>query len=499
MKKILTLMAAACVCMSASAFPKALYVKKGDNFLKYNFGVAGKLKYTDGGRKLLVTGYNEAIDLENVDYVKFTAPVSQSLTPSQIKERMIQVGHDIASKVDATSEPGMERAVNAFLHYFIWCDAPEEWKDVPHTDPFEKLGEAMKAALSPGDGGMRVLRRVAGEIYRLDDYYGIYRADAHYDSEGDVEGQIVKVSDADYFEFRFTNLEDKRAYVLKVEPSKEYYDWTESDGTARVPREMKISVSEDGREAGVFDMNFDMNREDLTINVGIDFKGRVHNVVSNLAITDNGITATNEVRINGERFYSDSCTVNGRHLLQYDEWFDNFTWDEYYDSITDDYVSDSEEHIRDIVAKISDARIDVDILGELQAKGRVANLLHVYDYVKESLQEDDENSDDEDYKESNERAVECLNNYSDISLYFDSEKTPFAFMTWDLDEEEDYYDGEYWVDYYPVPLFTFPDMTTYSFEDYFTVTAFSSVIDDLEKIIEDYCALTGIEYSPIER
>ena len=50
MKK-LTLALSALIALSASAIdiPKAIYVKKGDEFTKFNIGVADDLKFSDNG------------------------------------------------------------------------------------------------------------------------------------------------------------------------------------------------------------------------------------------------------------------------------------------------------------------------------------------------------------------------------------------------------------------------------------------------------------------
>ena len=67
MKKTLLTLLAAMSVMGASALPKAVYVKQGDTYTKYNFGVAGDLQFSNGGKTLTITGYSEVIDLDNID------------------------------------------------------------------------------------------------------------------------------------------------------------------------------------------------------------------------------------------------------------------------------------------------------------------------------------------------------------------------------------------------------------------------------------------------
>lgn len=84
-KTFLTILAAMSV-IGVSALPKAVYVKQGDTYTKYNFGVAGDLRFSNVGKTLTITGYSETIDLDKIDYITFTAPVQQSLTPSEHKK-----------------------------------------------------------------------------------------------------------------------------------------------------------------------------------------------------------------------------------------------------------------------------------------------------------------------------------------------------------------------------------------------------------------------------
>ncbi len=78
MKKLLLTLAALLITLTSFAFPKAFYVVKGDSYTKYNFGVAGDLKFSADGKTLSVTGYDDAIILDEIDYITFTA-LSQNL------------------------------------------------------------------------------------------------------------------------------------------------------------------------------------------------------------------------------------------------------------------------------------------------------------------------------------------------------------------------------------------------------------------------------------
>ena len=116
MKKLLLTLAAALTVAGAMAFPKALYVKKGNEVQKYNFGVAEDLVFSNGGRTLTITGYDEAINLDNIDYITFTAPVDETaITPNAQKDKLIQIGEKLNSIIDINELAEIVRMYDCFF------------------------------------------------------------------------------------------------------------------------------------------------------------------------------------------------------------------------------------------------------------------------------------------------------------------------------------------------------------------------------------------------
>ena len=94
-KLILTLIA--CVTASvAMAFPKAFYIKQGDTYYRYSFAVAGELEFRDGGQTLVIPGYNTVVNLNDAE-VSFSAPIQSTLTPSENKQKLIDVASEANS------------------------------------------------------------------------------------------------------------------------------------------------------------------------------------------------------------------------------------------------------------------------------------------------------------------------------------------------------------------------------------------------------------------
>ncbi|MDE6041009.1 MAG: hypothetical protein K2F99_05475, partial [Muribaculaceae bacterium] len=101
MKKTTLALAAIMTASSMFGLQRAFYVKQGDSFTKFNFGVASDLVFSNGGKTLTVTGYKESIDLEKIDYITFTPEVDEvGLTPTAQKEKMIQIGEAVNAVTD---------------------------------------------------------------------------------------------------------------------------------------------------------------------------------------------------------------------------------------------------------------------------------------------------------------------------------------------------------------------------------------------------------------
>ena len=109
-------MAAVALCAApAAALPKAFYVKQGDKITKYNFGVAENLVFSDNGHTLSVRGYGQSVNLDEIDYISFTAPLAEALTPSEQKERMVKIGTKAYSAFDINDQADVLRMCTTSL------------------------------------------------------------------------------------------------------------------------------------------------------------------------------------------------------------------------------------------------------------------------------------------------------------------------------------------------------------------------------------------------
>lgn len=528
LKTLLSLVVAMGACVCASAFPKALYVKKGDTYLKYNFGVAGDLKFSNGGKTLTITGYSEAIDLTAIDYITFSAPIDDNaLTPSAQKEKLIEIGQDLYSKTKCSDHAAVLVMVDRFCNIYSDYYVPDEYYDVhsnadaTHSAPrlTQKLLTALGQCVNGEGAAIRSIKRAGVELYRLDDYYGVYQANTSTE-------RWEKIADADYMEIRFPAA-DMDYYKVKMVASGNVMHWDESDFAADIPARLDLTFVKGNTTLCSAYITFDVEK-------GMKLNSHVHFVSNNLVVdndmrTDNGaLTDDVVVTINNQKIVNAHSVLHGLNLLDYEDW--KADMEEGVDDMVlmhDDFRNEDFYHYDYTYDNIAAERFsygtsEADILdGRLQVRGKVSQIGKLYDKVDEGEHRIGDAYIEEnggrnrtyywDSKELIESKISHLNNYSDISFYYDGTSQMQGFLAWDLDEEiedwsnyEDYewdpetqshvktWEGLARNAYYDkMPMLVFPDLTSYAIEDYFNNRNFRRLVDDYDAIIDDYYQTVG--------
>lgn len=570
----LTILAAAAV-MAASAYPKALYVKQGDTYTKYNFGVAGNLHFTDGGKKLTITGYAEAIDLDAIDYITFTAPVQQSLTPSEQKAKMIAIGDEINKRVDLYNVQDALRMEECFTRsnesndWTPYCEysVPQEYWDVHH----EFGANAMRAAA--GDiAALAKVRAGAANIYKFEDYTGIYNANTQTRT-------WERIATADYFEMRF-RADDGDNYTVRLTPSADFTSYVTPDYRGQLPRTIDILLAKGNTTIATGSLRTEL-KQDQSITIDTEITCGKYSAHEVMQVVNDGITSDLTVTVAGEKFATASRQVRGHNLLVYDEMYDAFHdashWhDENGDCQGEDYDA--------LTAHFGRADASVDVLGLLQARCKGFGFNKIYGHFKDLddypyecillkdgrymyasgkiLQANNDNSIitttgyDIEYFNDMEK---YLNNYADATFYYDNKPALQGYLTFEVMEDSydntPWYDPEYqsygytmvdgylvsvhrdsewsengmvygpwyytiyddnnWennedvivadnavifptvineVDYTVSPVLTFPDLTSFAFEDFFDETSFKTLVNDYEDIISTYDTIVGRDH-----
>ncbi|MCQ2255376.1 MAG: hypothetical protein MJZ29_07750 [Bacteroidaceae bacterium] len=122
--------------------------------------------------------------------------------------------------------------------------------------------------------------------------------------------------------------------------------------------------------------------------------------------------------------------------------------------------------------------LNVCILDKLNVKGNINDIKSLADALEEA-EDNDENETTFD------RWLKNANSYIDLGLY-NNNSTKQASIIFGKDADKDYWGGSYHTYYEIVPMIEFTDGTSYSFEEYFDEKTFKSLMDEVDKIINEF-------------
>lgn len=522
MKRLSLLIASAAICATAFAFPKALYVKKGDTYAKYNFGVAENLKFTNGGKTLTITGYDEAIDLSQIDYITFSAPVDNTtMTPEANKEMLLQTGDEFMKAFSPEMAPEQIRMVDIFVREYVTYYLDPQYYDVHSSDQEETpmnnvraFMESIGSMLRGNAAAARTAKLNGVELYQCSDWYGVFEANRQTRTWD-------KIADADYLEIRFQSAGGEM-YSVRFTASDEYTDWTEVDFVGRVPKAMNV-VGRLGNATRMFttDIATTVDNTAKTVDLFLSFNAATYKVENSLLITNDYMADNVKVVCSGREMLNATSRVKGIRLTDYDNWKEDI--DNTHDGY-DNYGPDGYEWIEGtrepmIAHHFTYATADVDILGRLQVSGKVSSIGHLYDisnedsdlgYISNGVWDDIKNTCTYIYDDINvlQKQAAHFNDFSDISFSYDHNGIVQGYLTWDVSEDIDSWETDgYWDEtageyiqrphthvsiYYDVmPLLVFPDQTSFAITDYFNEDSFSRLVDDYNEIIDTYYSVSG--------
>lgn len=384
MKRIATCALVASLCLGAHADYKALYTVKGDNYTKYNFGVAGDLMFGDNGHSLKVNGYGDVINLDDIDYITFNMPTSVSaMTPTAQKEKLVEIGEAVNKLVDLNQEKALLVMLDRFTQGYEtdnweWKDAPIEY-EIPkeYWDVHKEFTETVKSIANLAKGnvaGLRAVRNGALNTYKIADYFGVYEADTKKE-------EWVRTSKADYLELKFTS-RDNHSYSIKLTANTdEFTTYTTKDGVLQWPKEVKIVITEEDKNLADVALNISFV-QDKSITIDTTAKLTAYQAVSNVVITNSGITETasaSTIKDNKE-IVNATSVINGQNLLNYDAIYDALECSMHrHDSNGNCIDGDGTK----LVAHFYNASAKADVIGRLQLNARVAGFNKLYDALSQ--------------------------------------------------------------------------------------------------------------------
>lgn len=330
---------------------------------------------------------------------------------------------------------------------------------------------------------------------------------------GESKAVLTRDETASELRLRFVDMEGKPCTAVLTCSGKtteaflgkyvdEWRDWDDKDkdgdtseiireeysATITVPEEIRIDVTlGSGQYAtvliktslsigygGITFASTDLISEDITIRISdteVNIKKAGYS-----AATGNGQFSYKMTK-GGRTLVSADGQANGRFKL-FTDTFD-------YDGTPCEYTSIE-------VLSLSSIVFSVDILNEIQIKGECTDGYALFELYDEDL--DNETNQSAAWAE----VVDDMNECFGIRMYYDNTSTVQADLMLEPDVILDEW-SEYTYFYYDVmPVICFKDGSKYSFEEYFTEDAFSTLTGAAADFVESYGDMFGIEKEQVD-
>ncbi len=424
-------------------------------------------------------------------------PENKELTAAEQKKKLQTVAEELIGVFNTNDQ----KDVIALADYLIYKYEEYDWEDVYdfYANKFDYVKSAVERvkALSRGE----VSANVSSKVYRFSKFTGIFKANDKTESweyEGDSENIVLLFKNEDGVECK------AELKATGVEYTFDYEDDYDDDYnlTVEVPSEISFSLKEGDVEHISYTTTLDI---EASTSVKQTTSVRFTNITlsSEATATKNSVNGRVLVKYGDRTIFEGSASAPNCKLkdkTDAQEWED---WFEMYDEALWN---------EDATVKYGNLVGQANILEQIQVKVAVSDLTGYYT-ASEQLDEEYDDKYGNDYEcyhnaywnsyEYNKDYADLLNNYLTGIIYYSS-KVEQARLQFEVDSYESYcYDyythDDHYADFYDVmSVIYFPkDDTSYSFDDYFTEKAFSSVIDLTEELANKYLLL--FDYIEMER
>lgn len=228
-----------------------------------------------------------------------------------------------------------------------------------------------------------------------------------------------------------------------------------------------------------FDMEVDYTN--LNLDASLNVNGYAESWATEA--TKSSIKSSAEVKIDGKSMLKANAVVNGdmdAFIKQINE-ANTYT---HSDSSDDDY---DEEYFEFDASCLKDFSMVLDIMGKAQIYAKCADFKKLYNAIELTEEEYEEKYGDYKEEKAFELYVDEINDTYSITVHYDNTSTVQANVELEayIEKYEDYYEEYTEYEVRPVLVFAVDD-SRYAFEDYFTESGFSRLIDAVEKLAEDF-------------
>jgi hypothetical protein len=459
MKKLILALVALFTFAFAYADQRAFYVKKGDSYTKYSYGVAENLKFLDNGHTLLVEGYDESINLDDIDYITTTPPVTTSLTSAAHKQKLEDIAREALDLVSLYDNSDCLKMIHAFFDCDdTHCHAPCEYDiDQSYYDIYNEFRVIMKSVSKMVKGDCTAVRALTSAVvhtYRFEDYNGIYTANS--------TTEAWEKTESDQIELRFKGY-DNEDFAVSLKASTAADQWESRHFDIRFPEVIDIEFLNGKTTIAKAKLSTSLV-QDSRIHMTLDFDANNYVVNNVLEILNTTINDKVTVNINGKYLCSNTAEIKGKNLLVYDEIYDAVKETTHYHNENDDCCGE-DPHL--LFSHFTRATTSCDVLGKLQIKGKANGFNNFYDalaaeddnYIrgvelgggsfiigdKVIAQKGNEFTVTDENENLTRQHVQTANNYFDIYFHYDGGSNVEGYINLDVTEdshESNYYYGD---------------------------------------------------------
>lgn len=219
----------------------------------------------------------------------------------------------------------------------------------------------------------------------------------------------------------------------------------------------------------------------LNLDASLNVNGYAENLVTE--VSRSGINASAEVKIDGKSMLKAEAALSADMDALIKQINEANTYSESYKD--GEYVYDEEFEFDPTCLK--GFSMVLDVMGKAQIYAKCDDGKKLYEAIDLTEEEFDQKYGDYKEEKAFELYVDEINDAYSITIHYDNTSTVQANVELEacIEEYEDYYD-EY-TEYYIRPVLVFAvDDSRYAFEDYFTESGFSKLIDAVEKLADDF-------------
>lgn len=184
-------------------------------------------------------------------------------------------------------------------------------------------------------------------------------------------------------------------------------------------------------------------------------------------VTKQGMAASTSVKINGQDMLKSEASLKA-------------DMDKIIEKCQDAANEEKDLDEIDVTNTVQELSFYVDVMGKVQIVGKCDKFEDLYDALV-----DLEEADDEDDFAKYERNMKQVNDAYSVTLHYDNTETVQAKIEAEAYEWENEWDSYTYCEARPVIVFAFDD-SRYSFEDYFTESSFSDLVEAAEDLQDDF-------------